>query len=75
MLVIWVSLFATYVTIVVEVHPGRVSDMLAYMRLIVLEANKFGCNGWLSYVAVFRHNQEGTWNYNDVSMYQVFIAN
>ena len=29
------SCFATYVAIVAEVHPGRVRDMLAYMRLVV----------------------------------------
>ena len=31
----WVSSFATYVAIVAEAHPGRVRDMLAYMRLII----------------------------------------
>ena len=41
-LMTWVSSFATYVAIVAGAHPERVADMLAYMRLVVREANKFG---------------------------------
>ena len=54
----WVSSFATYVAIVAQAHPSRVTDMLAYLRLIVQEATKFGGNGWLTYMydAVFHHN-------------------
>lgn len=77
-LVTWVSSFATYVAIVAEAHPERVADMLAYMRLIIREASKFGGMGWLTYDAVFRRNQEGLsqpWNGLDASLHQVFIAN
>ena len=49
----WVSSFSTYVAIVTEAHPARVKDMLAYMRIIVREASKFGGNGWLTYDAIF----------------------
>ena len=48
-LMIWVSSFATYVAIMAQVHPDRVTDMLAYMRLIIRETSKFGGNGWLTY--------------------------
>ena len=58
-LLTWVSSFATYVAIVAEAHPSRVGDMLAYLRLIVREAGKFGGNGWLTYDSVFRRNHEG----------------
>ena len=67
----------TYVAIVAEVHPQRVGDMLAYLRLIVREAGKFGGNGWLTYDSVFLRNQEGLstpWNMLDVSLHQVYIA-
>ena len=77
-LMTWVSSFATYVAIVGEAHPDRVSDMLAYMRLIVREAGKFGGSGWLIYDSVFRRNQVGLsnpWNYIDASLHQVYIAN
>lgn len=77
-LMTWVSSFSTYVAIVAEAHPARVGDMLAYMRLIVREASKFGGNGWLTYDAVFRRNQVGLsapWNYIDASLHQVYIAN
>ena len=77
-LVTWVSSFATYVAIVAQAHPGRVADMLAYMRLIIREASKFGGKGWLTYDAVFQQNQEGSsalWNALDASLHQVYIAN
>ena len=74
----WVSSFATYVAIVAQAHPERVADMLAYLRLVVREASKFGGNGWLTYDAVFRRNHEGPsepWNTLDASLHQVYIAN
>ena len=77
-LMTWVSSFSTYVAIVAEAHPKRVSDMLAYMRLIIREASKFGGSGWLTYDTVFRRNQEGLsspWNFLDGSLHQVYIAN
>ena len=52
--------------------------MLAYLRLIVREACKFGGNGWITYDAVFRRNQVGRispWNYIDASLHQIYIAN
>ena len=67
----WVSSFATYVAIVAKVHLERVGDMLAYMRLIIREASKFGGNGWLTYDAVFRRNQEGSNNTIDPSLHEV----
>ena len=76
-LLTWVSSFATYIAIVAEAHPGRVGDMLAYMRLIIREAGKFGGSGWLTYDSVYRRNQEGSstpWNTLDASLHQVFIA-
>lgn len=77
-LVTWVSSFSTYVAIVAEAHPERVGDMLAYIRLVIREASKFGGMGWLTYDPVFRRNQEGLstpWNFLDASLYQVYIAN
>ena len=76
-LITWVSSFATYVAIVAEAHPERVADMLAYMRLLIREASKFGGTGWLTYDSVFRRNNEGKdarWNYLDASLHQVYIA-
>ena len=77
-LMTWVSSFVTYVAIVAEAHPARVGDMLAYMRLTVQEASKFGGSGWLTYDTVFRRNQVGLsspWNYIDASLHQVYIEN
>ena len=74
----WVSSFATYVAIVAQAHPERVGDMLAYLRLIVREASKFGGNGWLTYDTVFRRNRDGSstpWNALDAALHQVYLAN
>ena len=76
-LITWVSSFSTYVAIVAESHPERVVDMLAYMRLLIREASKFGGAGWLTYDSVFRRNntgKEARWNYLDASLHQVYIA-
>ena len=76
-LMTWVSSFATYVAIIAEAHPERVSDMLAYMRLVIREASKFGGTGWLMYDSVFRRNNEGIesrWIYLDASLHEVYIA-
>ena len=73
----WVLSFAMYVAIVAQVHPNRVKDMLAYMRLIIREATKFGGLGWMAYDAVFRLNQEGSsspWNVIDPSLHIAYIA-
>ena len=74
-LMTWVSSFSTYVAIVAEAHPERVGDMLAYMRLIIREASKFGGSDWLTYDSVFRRNQEGLaspWNYLDASLHGLY---
>ena len=55
----WTACFTTYIAVVSQAHPGRVVDMLAYMRLIIREAHRHGGNGWLTYDAVFRCNQQG----------------
>ena len=73
----WVSSFATYVAIVATAHPERVGNILAYLHLVVREASKFGGDGWLTYDAVFRRNQEGSsvpWNSLDKALHQVYIA-
>ena len=76
-LMTWVSSFSTYVAIIAQAHPHRVLDMLAYMRLIIREATKYGGNGWLTYDSVFRRNQEGQsqpWNSIDPSLHIAYIS-
>ena len=68
----WVSAFSTYVAIVAAAHPGRVRDMLAYLRLLVREAQKYGGAGWIIYDQVFRHNGAGPnarWDQLDPSLH------
>jgi len=75
-LMTWVSPFATYVAIVTQAHPHCVMDMLAYMRLIIREAIRFGGNGWLTHDMVFWCNMEGSanlWNIIDPSLHVAYI--
>ena len=72
-LLTWVSSIA----VVAQAHPDRVADMLAYMRLIIREARKYGGNGWLTYDMVFRGNYEKKsvpWNYIDPSLHTAYIG-
>ena len=50
----WVQCFATYTAVVGDRHPGRVTCLLAYQRLIVREAQRNGGDGWKHYDGVFR---------------------
>ena len=75
-LLTWVSCFATYVAVVAQAHPHRVTDMLAYMRLLIREAHKHGGQGWLTYDAVFRRNRHGMsepWSHLDPSLHSAYI--
>ena len=61
----WVQCFTTYIAIVAERHPSRVQDMLAYLMLIVREAQRAGGDAWRQYDARFRNfaavHQSVTW--------------
>ena len=73
----WVSAFCTYVEVVEVAHPGRVRDMLAYMRLLTREAQKYGGSGWLTYDQVFRRNRMGPsarWDELDPSLHIAYIS-
>ena len=74
----WTCSFATYIAIVAEAHPEKVRDMLAYMHLIVREAQKFSEGvGWLTYDSVFRQNNQGLearWDKLDPSLHTAYIG-
>ena len=73
----WVAAFTTYIAVVAEVHPGRVWDMLAYLRLLVREAQKYGGMEWITYDQVFRRNKPGPdarWDQLDPSLHIAYIT-
>ena len=73
----WISAFLTFVAVVAEAHPQRVKDMLAYMRLLTREAQKYGGTGWLTYDQVFRRNRTGVaarWDVLDPSLHIAYIS-
>ena len=72
----WVSAFTTYIAIVAEVHPHRVKDTCAYMRLLIREALKYGGNGWITYDTVYRRNRTGPgarWDQLDPSLHIAYV--
>ena len=72
----WVTAFSTYIAVVATAHP-RVRDMLAYMRLLVREAKKYGGTGWVTYDQVFRRNRPGLearWDVLDPSLHIAYIS-
>ena len=74
----WTCAFTTYVAVVAQVHPERVKDMLAYMRLVVETAQKFKeGRGWLTYDTAFRQNNQGPgarWDTLDSSLYAAYMG-
>ena len=54
----WVECFHTYIGVIAQQQPGRVTDLLAYASLIVHAAWKFKGEGWLQYDKFFRKNAE-----------------
>jgi hypothetical protein len=73
----WATAFSTYIAIVAAAHPGCVRDMLAYMHLLVREAQKYGGTGWITYDQVFQRNRpgpEGRWDTLDPSLHIAYIS-
>ena len=54
----WVECFHTYIGVIAQQQPGRVTDLLAYASLIVHAARKFKGEGWLQYDKFFRKYAE-----------------
>ena len=50
----WVQCFVTYAAVVAEAHPHRMRDLMAYLRMIVREAQRHGGVDWRSYDLLFR---------------------
>ena len=53
-LLTWVASFVTYVAIVAEKRPEKVKPLLAYMRLLIQEAQRHGGKGWVNYDYIFQ---------------------
>ena len=53
-LITWVQCFVTYATMVAEAHPHRMRNLMAYLRMIVRQAQRHGGDGWRSYDVLFR---------------------
>jgi len=54
----WVECFHSYISIVAQHQPTRVSDLLGYASLIVHAARKFKGESWLQYDRNFRKHAE-----------------
>ena len=52
-LMTWVQCFVTYAAVVPEAHPHCMRDLMAYLRMIMREAQRHGGDGWRSYDVLF----------------------
>ena len=52
-LMTWVPCFVTYAAVLAEAYPHRMRDLMAYLRMIVREAQRHGGDGWRSYDVLF----------------------
>ena len=50
----WVQCFVTYAAVVAKAHPHRMRDLIAYLHMIVREAQRHGGDAWRSYNVLFR---------------------
>ena len=73
----WVQCFTTYVAIVSASHPEKYKDLLAYIRLIVREAQRHGTDGWRQSDVMFRKyaasHPSVCWGQPLPSMYATFF--
>jgi hypothetical protein len=54
----WVECFHSYIGVVAQLQPDRVTDLLGYASLIVHAARKFKGEGWMQYDRNFRKHAE-----------------
>ena len=78
-LLTWVPCFATYIAIISEKHSQMVRPLLAYLCLIIREAQRNGGDGWAIYDKIFRQNAQGDssvdWSKLDSSLHSsTFLA-
>ena len=71
----WVECFSKYISLVALKCPDRVSDLLAYMSLIVHAARQYEDNPWLSYDTTFRQlaatNKDWKWAHIHPSLWTI----
>ena len=78
----WVQCFGIYISIVVvvQLHPEKTQQLLAYQTMLLREARRCGGNGWQTYDTMFRqqvaNNPTADWSKLNSSLYAVnFLAN
>ena len=57
-LVAWSVSFSTFIAVIASKHPDKSQELLTYHATVLMEALRFGCQGWLSYNKMFRENIE-----------------
>ena len=75
----WVECFHTYIGVLVQQHPGRTQDLLAYASLVVHAARKYRGEGWATYDRNFRKKAAAhpgvKWGDLDSSLWSLAFCN
>ena len=54
----WAQCFMVYAAILPEAHPGMVTSLMAYGKLILREAARFSGTGWKVYNTMFKQTKK-----------------
>ena len=77
-LLTWMASFVTYVAIVAEKWPEKIKPLLAYMRLLIREAQHHGGKGRVNYDYIFRSitatDETTDWSQLDPSLLASFFT-
>ena len=73
-LVAWSVCFSTFVAIISKEHPGKFQELLAYHAIVLIEALRFKCKGWLSYDKMFREHMEKEPNSSWSMLHSMFYS-
>jgi hypothetical protein len=57
-LIAWSVCFNTFAAIMAKKYPAKGQELLSYHSIVLVEAIRFGCKGWLSYDRMFREHVE-----------------
>lgn len=74
----WVQCFASYVSVLAQSYPGKISQLMAYMCTIIRIEKDFEDNAWQNYDVAFRRQAACTksleWGMIDPTLYSMALT-
>ena len=73
-LIAWLVCFNTFAAIVAKKYPAKFQELLSYHCIILVQALRFGCKGWLSYDQMLREHVEKEPSSNRSLLHSMFYS-